>query len=130
MLSVLALTIYEDAELWGNTMNDQKNCTSNQSYPHFGSKYVNDDNLRILWKDLQQIKKKYADSLMDWDPKDYECFNSSINDSESMLCYEQGKYIEYVEWNGMDIHAIPKLPRSRVTYRMLEIEQLRYYRKW
>ncbi|WP_027215239.1 hypothetical protein [Butyrivibrio fibrisolvens] len=89
------------------------------SYVHFKDDRVDDSNFTALWDELQKIEKKYCKGI------DYEN-GSIITDWESELCYEQGKYLENVDWVGNNIDCMPEII-SKCTYSKLNQEQLRYY---
>ena len=63
--------------------------------------YINDENYIYLWESLKHNDdKKYHSN-------DYYMFHR-VSDSESKLCYEQGKKIENIIWIGGQLKLIPE----------------------
>lgn len=101
--------------------NDEKNFYGKDEY---GNNNCNkEDYFNDIWNNLKKIEEKYLDKI----------FNHSdyfITDDESELFYEQGIYLENIEWTDDDINDIPPIKIYYVTYRKLNKEQLKYYIYW
>lgn len=94
-----------------------------KKYTHFNTAKINDNNYDILWDELQKIEEKYKNGI---DRK----YQGYIEDWESELCYEQGKFLEYIHWDGENIYLIPEIDIYNCTYSQMSFEQLRYYLYW
>ena len=74
--------------------------------------YFND-----IWNNLKKIEEKYLDKI--FNHNDY-----FITDDESELFYEQGIYLENIEWTDDDINDIPPIKIYYVTIRFWIISLL------
>ena len=85
--------------------------------------YINDENYIYLWESLKHNDdKKYHSN-------DYYMFHR-VSDSESKLCYEQGKKIENIIWIGGQLKLIPEANIRCCTHSVMNYAQLRYYLYW
>jgi len=84
---------------------------------------VDECDFDIIWRGLQEIEDKYRKGII-YDNR------YNITDWESELCYEQGKYLENVEWCGSEIDEIPEIAIPYVTFSKMNKEQMRYYLYW
>lgn len=101
--------------------NDEKNFYGKDEY---GNNNCNkEDYFNDIWNNLKKIEEKYLDKI--FNHNDY-----FITDDESELFYEQGIYLENIEWTDDDINDIPPIKIYYVTYRKLNKEQLKYYIYW
>lgn len=92
-------------------------------YKHFTAKYVNEENFDLLWSELQKIENKYRIGI------NYED-RYTVTEWEAELCYEQGKFLEYVEWDGCEITYVPEPQTPYITYSKMSKEQLKLYLYW
>lgn len=108
-----------------NFLNQYYEMRKNQDEPNL---YVEeeeqkDDPFNDIWNGLKRIESKYQEKIDNED-------NYIITDSKSELCYEQGKYLEDIEWTDHDIKEIPPISIPYVTFSDLNKEQLKYYLYW
>jgi len=92
-------------------------------YAHADMIFVNEQNFDDLWEQLQKIEDKYRSGI-NYENRYY------ITEWESELCYEQGKYLEFIEWSGEKIENIPDTEIPYITYSKMNKEQLKYYLYW
>jgi len=93
------------------------------SYKSFSQSTINDSNYKQLWDELQKIEDKYR--------KGINYANRFIlTEWESELCYEQGKFLEYVKWDGGEIDIVPEKVIYNCSYSKMDYDQLRYYIYW
>lgn len=92
-------------------------------YVAFSEKNINDSNYGKLWEALQKIEERYKKKI------NYK-YRYEITDWESELCYEQGRFIENVEWTGRPIIDIPDTQIPYCTYSKMKYQQLKYYLYW
>ena len=92
-------------------------------YAAFSEKNIDDSNYDKLWESLQKIEERYKKKI------NYR-YRYEITDWESELCYEQGRFIENVEWTGKPIIDIPDTQIPYCTYSKMKYQQLKYYLYW
>ena len=93
-------------------------------YRSFSCEDVDDKNYSQLWNELQMIRNRYR-------ALNYYENGLYISDLDSELCYEQGKLLENVNWNGFEITVAPEIDIPYYcTYRKMDYHQLRYYIYW
>ena len=103
-----------------------------KEYKHFLYKTINSDSYRQLRKDLLEIKEPFKNELGGLNSQNENVFYN-YNDWESELCYTQGKYMEFISWEGT---APPFYSPNEgevvanVTYRKLSSDELAYYLYW
>ena len=102
-----------------------------EEYPHFRSKTVNQYTYDKLRGELNKIKESFAAQLGSTDPEDDSPYYYLNNDWESELCYQQGRYMEFVSWND-EVPPFYQEPMdvANVTYRKLTRGQLAFYLYW
>ncbi len=86
--------------------------------------FVNEQIFNIVESDLKRIENRYSEGIM----YDRRYINT---DWESELCYEQGKFLEKIMWNGCVYSKAPQVDRPfSITYSKMNKRQLEYYLFW